>query len=117
MTKLDGGVVFDSKQQPAEEYLPNEGVFLAQMLGKQRGDDFGFYRGRIEPGAGIAREIHPDTSETVFVLSGQAVGFIDDQEVELGAGQLMHVDKNRHHGIRNVGDGVLEILVIGHPDF
>ena len=48
MQKLDGGVVFDAKSQSSSEYLPNRGVFLAGMLGKDRGDGFGFYFGRID---------------------------------------------------------------------
>lgn len=115
--ELNGGVFFDSNETQGDEYLPNRGVFLAGMLGKERGDAFGLYRGRIEPGCEISTEIHPDTSETIYVLSGRAVGFVEDQEIPLKPGQVMHVDKNVHHGIRNVGDDLLEIIVIGHPDF
>jgi mannose-6-phosphate isomerase-like protein (cupin superfamily) len=117
MQKLDGGVVFDAKSETSTEYLPNRGVFLAGMLGKDRGDGFGFYFGRIEPGAEIAREIHPATSETVYILSGSAVGLCGEREVPLAPGQVLHVDKNVPHGLRNAGDTTLEFLVIGHPDF
>jgi mannose-6-phosphate isomerase-like protein (cupin superfamily) len=117
-TKMSlGGVVFTAKEVPACEYLPHKGVFLHQMLGKDRGDAFGFYYGRIEPGAQISREVHPETSETVYILAGKAVGLLGSEEVSLVPGQVMHVDKNVPHGLRNTGDGVLEFLVIGHPDF
>jgi mannose-6-phosphate isomerase-like protein (cupin superfamily) len=114
---IKGGAFFDSNDSKGDEYLPNQGVFLAGMLGKGRGDAFGLYRGRIEPGSQISTEIHPETSETIYVLAGRAVGFIEDQEIPLEPGQVMHVDKNVHHGIRNVGDDLLEVIVIGHPDF
>ncbi|MSP62213.1 MAG: cupin domain-containing protein [Myxococcales bacterium] len=114
---LAGGVVFDAPKTEASEYLPNRGVFLAGMLGKGRGDAFGFYYGRMEPGCAIAREIHPDTSETVYILAGEAVGLIGSDEVPLRAGEVMHVDRNVDHGLRNAGSGTLEFLVIGHPDF
>jgi mannose-6-phosphate isomerase-like protein (cupin superfamily) len=115
--KLEGGSLFTASEIEASEYLPNKGVFLAQMLGKPRGDGFGFYKGRMDPGCEISREIHPETSETVYILSGQAVGVVGDREIPLGPGQVLHVDKNVHHGLRNVGSGELEFLVIGHPDF
>ena len=115
--QLTGGVVFDPSQMEASEYLPNRGVFLTGTLGKDRGDAFGLYYGRMEPGSGIAREIHPQTSETVYILSGTAVGLVGDTEVPLTAGQVLHVDNDVHHGLRNAGDGPLEFLVIGHPDF
>jgi mannose-6-phosphate isomerase-like protein (cupin superfamily) len=115
--ELIGGKVFDPSELTAGEYLPNRGVFLTGILGKQRGDGFGFYFGRMEAGCEIAREIHPETSETVYVLSGEAVGLVGEREVPLKAGQVLHVDKNIHHGLKNVGPGPLEFLVIGHPDF
>ena len=115
--KLKGGVVFTAPAVTPSEYLPNRGVFLAGMLGKERGDGFGFYFGRIEPGCAIAREIHPETSETVYILAGDAVGLCGESEVPLRPGQVLHVDKNVPHGLRNAGTSVLEFLVIGHPDF
>jgi mannose-6-phosphate isomerase-like protein (cupin superfamily) len=117
MTRLDGGVFFDTRDLDAEEYLPNRGVFLAGMLGRSRGDAFGLYHGRIEPGCAIERELHPETSETIYVLRGRAVGLVGEHEVPLGPGQVLHVDRNVYHGLRNVGDEVLAFLVIGHPDF
>jgi mannose-6-phosphate isomerase-like protein (cupin superfamily) len=115
--KLNGGVVFRAGSVERSEYLPNNGVFLGGTLTRARGDGFGFYLGRMEPGCEIAREIHPETTETIYVLSGQATGVVAGQEVALGPGDVLHVDKNVHHGLRNRGEGVLEFLVIGHPDF
>jgi mannose-6-phosphate isomerase-like protein (cupin superfamily) len=110
-------VKFRASEVAASEYLPNQGVFLAGMLGKNRGDGFGLYFGRIAPGSAIAREIHPETTETVYILSGEAIGLVGEQEVPLSPGEVLHVDRNVPHGLRNVGSGTLEFLVIGHPDF
>lgn len=115
--KLNGGVVFHASSVVKNEYLPNKGVFLGGTLTRARGDGFGFYLGRMEPGCEISREIHPETTETVYVLSGKATGIVGDQEVPLEPGDVLHVEKNVHHGLRNRGEGVLEFLVIGHPDF
>src|SRR5260221_4664617 len=95
---IKGGAIFTATSVPETEYLPNQGVFLAAMLGKHRGDGVGLYRGRIEPGCGIAREIHPETSETIYVLEGDAVGTVGDVEIPLAAGQVLHVERNVHHG-------------------
>jgi quercetin dioxygenase-like cupin family protein len=117
MQELRGGAVFTPAQIAGDEYLPNKGVFLSNVFGKKTGHAFGFYFGRIERGCGIARETHAETSETVYVLAGDAIGIVGDQEVPLRAGQAMHVEKNVPHGIRNAGASILEILVIGNPDF
>lgn len=115
--ELQGGTIFTMSEVPAAEYLPNKGVFLAGMLGKSRGDAFGLYNGRIEPGCAIERETHPDTSETVCLLSGSAMALVGETEQPLAAGQVLHVAKNVPHGLRNVGTEPLHFLVIGHPDF
>ena len=117
MQGLKGAVKVFAPAAHASEYLPNEGVYLAGLLGRERGDAFGLYFGRIAPGKAIHREIHPSTTETVYVLRGRALARVEDQEVPLAAGEMLHVDKNVHHGIENVGDDTLEFLVIGHPDF
>jgi len=114
---IDGAALFTVSELDAPEYAPNRGVFLAGILGKGRGDAFGLYRGTMEPGCEIAREIHEATSETVYILSGQAVATVEEREVPMGPGQVIHIDKNVHHGLRNVGDSVLQFIVIGHPDF
>ena len=115
--EIEGGVVVTSSEVVAKEYLPNKGVFLSQLIGRPHGNGFGLYRGRIEPGSGIAREIHPEGTETIYVLSGEAVGFVGDREVPLVAGQMLHVHQNVHHGIRNAGTDALEVLIVGNPDF
>ncbi|AUX28500.1 MULTISPECIES: cupin domain-containing protein [Sorangium] len=115
--QIDGAVVLTAADEDATEYLPNRGVFFAQLLGKGLGQAFGFYKGRMDPGCEISRELHTETSETIYILSGKALGIVGDREVPLGPGQMMHVDKNVHHGLRNAGAGPLEFLVIGHPDF
>lgn len=117
MEQLHGGTVFTAIETPGSEYLPNKGVFLRGMLTRDRGDAFGFYRGTIEPGSAIAREIHAATTETIYILEGDAVGLVGEREVPLHRGQVLHVEKNVPHGIKNVGTGKLEILVIGNPDF
>jgi mannose-6-phosphate isomerase-like protein (cupin superfamily) len=114
---IEGGAVFTALEVAASEYLPNRGVWLRGLLGHARGDAFGLYHGRIEPGCAITREVHPDTAETVYVLKGEAVGLVGEREVPLGPGQGIHVDKGVPHGLRNVGAGDLEFLVLGHPDF
>lgn len=115
--QIDGAVVLTAAEQDVMEYLPNRGVFFAQLLGRHRGDGFGFYKGKMDPGCEISRELHADTTETIYILAGKALGIIGDREVPLGPGQMMHVEKNVHHGLRNAGAGPLEFLVIGHPDF
>jgi len=114
---IQGGAKFRASEVETSEYLPNKGVFFGGILSRSRGDGFGFYFGRIQPGSAIAKEIHPASTETVFVLSGKAVGIVGEQEVPLSPGDVLHVHRNVPHGLRNDGSETVEILVIGNPDF
>jgi mannose-6-phosphate isomerase-like protein (cupin superfamily) len=53
----------------------------------------------------------------MYVLSGEAVGLLGEHEVPLKAGQVLHIDKNVSHGIRNAGTGTLELLIIASPPY
>jgi quercetin dioxygenase-like cupin family protein len=115
--KVRGGMVFTPAGEAGTEYLPNKGVFLTAMLGRARGDAFGLYLGRIEPGCGIEREIHASSTETVYVIAGSAVGMVAGQEIPLSPGEVLHVEKDTYHGLRNTGSSILEVFIIGCPDF
>lgn len=117
LNEVRGGVVLSAVEAGTFEYLPNKGVFLGGLLDRAHGNPFGLYIGRIEPGSGIAKEIHPENSETIYVLSGEAVGVLGDHEIPLGAGQVLHIEKNVSHGIRNAGQRTLELLIIASPPY
>lgn len=57
---------------PGDEYVTpsSVGVTLAPFCTRDMGDGFGMYRGRIAPGGRIGLEIHPGTTETIYVLNG-----------------------------------------------
>jgi oxalate decarboxylase/phosphoglucose isomerase-like protein (cupin superfamily) len=46
------------------------------------------------------------------VLTGQGVVFLDGAEYVVQAGTAVYIPSNSKHGIRNIGDGLLEFVYV-----
>ena len=68
---------------------------------------------RFEPGAASADHIQSRTEEIWFVAYGQGEASFDgDQVREMRTGDLLITPQYGRHGMKNIGDGHLEVLVI-----
>lgn len=65
----------------------------------------------------IGREIHGQNTETIYVIEGSGEGFINDDTFAMAKGDIMHVEKNQWHGLRNTGSEQMKIIVVGSPDY
>ncbi len=63
---------------------------------------------RLKPGASIGFHDHPDTSETMFILSGYGTVVFDDQRFPIHAGQCHYCPLGHSHSIIN--DGTEEMI-------
>lgn len=60
-------------------------------------------RGKLIPGASIGEHRHENTSEIIFVLSGQGRMLCDGKEELLFAGDCHYCPKGSTHAFENVG--------------
>ena len=68
---------------------------------------------RFEPGAASSDHIQSRTEEIWFVSCGHGEASFDgDQVQEMKTGDLLITPQYGRHGMRNIGDGPLEVLVI-----
>jgi mannose-6-phosphate isomerase-like protein (cupin superfamily) len=63
----------------------------------------------LEPGAALAPHRH-DSHEFYYLLSGEAVMQVEDEERTLRPGDLVHIPRNAVHSIRPAGDGTFRAL-------
>lgn len=63
------------------------------------------------PGMGPGLHRHP-YAEVFIVRAGRALGTAGDEEIELGAGDVLLVEAQTPHGFRNLGPERLEIVTI-----
>jgi len=69
----------------------------------------------VPPGAAEARHYHEKAQQFFFILSGEAVMELDDQEVVLGPKQGLAVPPKIVHRLQNRGRKDLTFLVISAP--
>ena len=92
----------------------------AKRLNKSLGDltgltGFGFHIIEIAPGAETTEHHrHHHEDECVFVLSGTATAYIDEETYEIGPGDFIGYRKGgAAHSIRNTGSEMLTCIVVG----
>lgn len=71
-----------------------------------------FEHNRLEVGGLIGEHIHTRTEEIYFVVSGKGRMRLDDEEREVGPGDLIMTPLNGRHSIENIGDIDLEFIVV-----
>lgn len=56
---------------------------------------------------------HTDVEQAYYIVSGEALVRVGDEEARVGAGTAVYLPPNVEHSFKNVGTDVLQILVIG----
>ena len=72
-------------------------------------------RVRMPPGTGHAFHRHPAMEEIIYVVSGRAEQWVDQERRDLAAGDIAHIPKDVVHGTWNAGDETLVFLAILSP--
>ena len=71
-----------------------------------------FEHNTLEVGGLIGEHIHTRTEEIYFIVSGRARMWLDDEEREVGPGDLIMTPLNGRHSIENIGDTPMEFVVV-----
>jgi len=67
----------------------------------------------LTEGATIGFHEHKDSEEIYYVISGKGLMRVDDEEREVGTGDAVLTKRGSSHGIKNVGNTNLRLVVIG----
>jgi quercetin dioxygenase-like cupin family protein len=65
----------------------------------------------LEPGAQNSRHFHPNCDEVLRVLKGRIVQTWDDQEHEMGVGDVISIPSGVTHNARNIGRETAELAI------
>lgn len=66
----------------------------------------------LPPGASVGLHGHVDDEEYYYIVSGQGVMTLDDEQVEVQAGDITAVFPGGQHALRNTGSSDLRFIVI-----
>ncbi len=72
-------------------------------------------RVRMPPGTGHAFHRHPAMEEIIYIVSGTAEQWVDQESRRLSSGDIAHIPKDMVHGTYNAGDETLVLLAILSP--
>ncbi len=71
-----------------------------------------FEHNRLDPGAAVGEHVHSRTEEIYFIVSGRGLMHLNGQSQEVGPGDLVMTPLNGRHSIENIGDELLEFIVV-----
>ncbi len=58
-----------------------------------------------------------DPEQCYYIIKGKGLMIIEDETREVSAGDAVYIPSNKKHGIKNLGDDVLEYLTANSPVF
>ncbi len=58
-----------------------------------------------------------DPEQCYYIIMGKGLMMIEDETRQVSAGDAVYIPSNKKHGIKNIGDGVLEYLTTNSPVF
>ena len=65
----------------------------------------------LEPGASIGNHLHDGDEEIYYVISGEGLMFVNDEEEAVTTGDIVLTKSGSHHGLKNTGPDILKIFV------
>lgn len=107
------------KQEVIQIEKPQDGAGVLTMKKILNGVEELDQKGRafnhcfLEPGSGLGYHQHKGTTETLYILKGQAE-YVDENKnkVLLNAGDVTFTDNGQSHSIYAIGDETLEFIAL-----
>jgi mannose-6-phosphate isomerase-like protein (cupin superfamily) len=90
-------------------------IAAVEFEGEPYGAGVSFFLGNLDPGKGPGMHQHP-YAETCIVLSGQGAMVVDDEEVVVGAGDIVVIGPATPHRFTAIGNERLDMVAIHHTD-
>jgi mannose-6-phosphate isomerase-like protein (cupin superfamily) len=88
-------------------------ISFARVLARQRGSIRFIDLSVLGPGADIGTHTHAiDNEELYIVVSGKGLMTLDGRELEVGPGHVILNRPGGTHGLRNIGEQELRIVVV-----
>jgi quercetin dioxygenase-like cupin family protein len=91
------------------------GIQMKQLLTSADNVAASISRVRVPPGCVIGWHHHAGQIETVYVLAGEGVLTLGDQEAGFSGGQIVAIPSELEHTLRNDGTAMVELLCVFTP--
>jgi len=98
-----------------QEHPRFHGVFLKTLLTASDNPFANANTVKVPPGGEIGTHLHETQVETIYVISGQAIFTLEQQEFPLITGQIIAVPGKANHSLRNESSEMVELLTVFTP--
>jgi len=71
----------------------------------------------LPPGASVTPHHHEVIEEIYYVIEGEGVMLIDDEERKVGEGDAIYIPRFARHTLTNTGEKQMKILLVCGPAF
>ena len=71
----------------------------------------------LPPGRGVTPHHHNQLEEIYYILSGQGLMTVGDEQREVGAGDAIYVPRGHKHTLENTGAEPIKLLLVCGPAF
>ena len=109
------GKTIETAQQEEYRHPRHQDFFLRDVVTAAENPALSVHRGRIAPGGEIFPHVHEGQTETFYILAGEALCTMREEEIAFGAGACGVAPAGFRHGLRNTGNGPVELLALFTP--
>ncbi len=103
------------KEVEFKDHPKYPGVRIGFIVTKERHPELSITLLEIEPEIEIPIHHHPREVDTIFVLSGEGLAFIDGKEISLKAEDVLVIPPGVKHGLKNSGKDLLRCFIVHTP--
>ncbi len=111
----DGWKTFVQSEDIEVEELPWGPHEWLSRPGLTNTEELLLVRVRMPPGQGHRFHRHPEMEEIIYVVSGEAEQWVEQEARSLGPGEIAHIPADVVHGTWNSGSQTLVFLAILAP--
>ena len=95
-------------------YITKDGSTIREIL---KASNQSLAEATVLPGQTTAAHYHIKTEEIYYILSGQGLMFLKEDEKEVGTGDAILIPPGQRHSIRNTGSDDLVFLCCCTPGY
>ncbi len=107
--------IADSSATKWVEHARFPGIYVRKLLTSQDNPLANVNEVLVPPGGLIGSHGHPKQVETVYVLAGESLLTIGEEEFSFHAGHVVAIPMGIEHTLENVGAGDVHLLTIFTP--
>lgn len=96
-------------------YWLNGDTYTFKAISEQTLLTFSLIEASVPPAGGPPAHTHPIADEAFYLLSGQLEFTVEDEEIEVKAGDFVYVPHGLEHKFRNVGVPTAQMLYLFAP--